>query len=162
MNLPIGPVVENGVVRFDVTCSTPRLLFVVWTSRFLSDTAHMSEPDISRCDLTSDTTDASGGNQSKEWGAMEPLGNLVTTTHYVDENPLMTGRYLAGILHFVKHVSLIWNHRTLNWYSEKTMTTTATNMEAADFGSEMTTADFGLEMTAAQICVNLQYLGVQF
>ena len=104
-------------------------------------------------------------NNVREWGAMEPLGNFVTTTHYVDDNPLrdpMTGRYLAGILHFVKHVSLIWNHRTLNWYSEKTMTTTATNMEAADFGSEMTAADCGSEMTAARICVDLQYLGVQF
>ena len=42
------------------------------------------------------------------------------------------------------------------------MTTTATNMETADFGSEMTAADFGSEMTAARICVHLQYLGVQF
>ena len=42
------------------------------------------------------------------------------------------------------------------------MMTTATNMETADFGSEMTAADFGSEMTAAQICVDLQYRGVQF
>ena len=42
------------------------------------------------------------------------------------------------------------------------MTTTATNMETAEFGSEMTAADFGSEMTAARICVDLQYLGVQF
>jgi Reverse transcriptase (RNA-dependent DNA polymerase) len=82
--------------------------------------------------------------------APEPLGNHVTTTHYVDANlmhDITTGRSVTGILHFV-------NKTPIEWYSKKQST--------------VETATYGSEFVASRICVEqiidlrntLRYLGV--
>jgi hypothetical protein len=82
--------------------------------------------------------------------APPPLGNYVTTTHYVDANlmhDLTTGRSVTGILHLV-------NQFPVEWYSKKQAT--------------VETATYGSEFVAARTCVEqvidlrntLRYLGV--
>jgi hypothetical protein len=82
--------------------------------------------------------------------APPPLGNYVTTTHYVDANlmhDLTTGRSVTGILHLV-------NQTPVDWYSKKQAT--------------VETATYGSEFVAARTCVEqiidlrntLRYLGV--
>jgi hypothetical protein len=79
-----------------------------------------------------------------------PLGNFVTTTHYVDANlmhDLTTGKSVTGVLHLV-------NKTPIKWYSKKQAT--------------VETATYGSEFVAAQTCVEqiidlrhtLRYLGV--
>jgi Reverse transcriptase (RNA-dependent DNA polymerase) len=79
-----------------------------------------------------------------------PLGNFVTSTHYVDANllhDLTTGRSVTGILHLV-------NKTPVEWYSKKQAT--------------VETATYGSEFVAARTCVEqiidlrhtLRYLGV--
>ena len=82
--------------------------------------------------------------------APEPLGNYVTTTHYVDANlmhDILTGRSVTAMLHLV-------NKTPLDWYSKKQAT--------------VETATYGSEFVAARTCVEqiidlrntLRYLGV--
>jgi hypothetical protein len=82
--------------------------------------------------------------------APEPLGNYVTTTHYVDANlmhDLVTGRSVTGILHLL-------NKTPIDWFSKKQAT--------------VETATYGSEFVAARTCVEqiidlrntLRYLGV--
>ena len=82
--------------------------------------------------------------------APEPLGRMVTLTHYVDANlfhDALTGRSVTGILHML-------NATPIDWYSKKQAT--------------VETATYGSEFVAARICVDqivdlrttLRYLGV--
>jgi hypothetical protein len=82
--------------------------------------------------------------------APEPLGNYVTTTHYVDANlmhDLVTGRSVTGILHLL-------NKTPIEWFSKKQAT--------------VETATYGSEFVATRTCVEqiidlrntLRYLGV--
>jgi hypothetical protein len=82
--------------------------------------------------------------------APDPLGKMVTLTHYVDANLMhdtISGRSVTGILHMI-------NKTPLDWYSKKQAT--------------VETATYGSEFVAARICVEqiidlrntLRYLGV--
>jgi hypothetical protein len=68
-------------------------------------------------------------------GAPEPLGNLVTLSHYVDANlmhDIATGRSVTGILHLL-------NKTPIERYSKKQATAE--------------TATYGSEFVAARVCV---------
>ena len=57
----------------------------------------------------------------------KPLGNFVTTTHYVDNNlfhDILTGRSVTDILHLL-------NKTSIEWYSKKQAT-----VETSTYGSE--------------------------
>jgi hypothetical protein len=59
--------------------------------------------------------------------APDPLGKMVTLTHYVDANLMhdtISGRSVTGILHMI-------NKTPLDWYSKKQAT-----VETATYGSE--------------------------
>ena len=82
--------------------------------------------------------------------APEPLGNYVTTTHYVDANlfhDILTGRSVTGVLHLM-------NKTPIDYYSKKQAT--------------VETATYGAEFVAARTCTEqiidlrttLRYLGV--
>ena len=82
--------------------------------------------------------------------APEPLGNFVTTTHYVDANlmhDMISGKSVTGIIHF-------FNQTPIDWYSKKQAT--------------VETATYGSEFVAARTCTEqiielrnlLRYLGV--
>jgi hypothetical protein len=82
--------------------------------------------------------------------APPPLGNYVTTTHYVDANlmhDLTTGRSVTGILHLV-------NKTPIEWYSKKQAT-----VETATYGSEFVAARTCVEQII-ELRHTLRYLGV--
>ena len=82
--------------------------------------------------------------------APEPLGNYVTTTHYVDANlfhDILTGRSVTGILH-------LFNKTPMDWYSKKQST-----VETATYGSEFVAAKTCTEQII-EIRNTLRYLGV--
>ena len=82
--------------------------------------------------------------------APEPLGNYVSTTHYVDANlfhDIMTGRSVTGILH-------LFNKTPMDWYSKKQAT-----VETATYGSEFVAARTCTEQII-EIRNTLRYMGV--
>ena len=82
--------------------------------------------------------------------APEPLGNYVTTTHYVDANlfhDILTGRSVTGILH-------LFNKTPMDWCSKKQST-----VETATYGSEFVAAKTCTEQII-EIRNTLRYLGV--
>ena len=91
-------------------------------------------------------------NEKKELpkDAPEPLGNYVTTTHYVDANlfhDILTGRSVTGILH-------LFNKTPMDWYSKKQST-----VETATYGSEFVASKTCTEQII-EIRNTLRYLGV--
>jgi len=82
--------------------------------------------------------------------APEPLGNFVTTTHYVDANlmhDMLSGKSVTGILDFL-------NQTPIDWFSKKQPT-----VETATFGSEFVAARIATERVA-ELRLYLRYLGV--
>ena len=82
--------------------------------------------------------------------APEPLGNHVTTTHYVDANlfhDILTGRSVTGILHLI-------NKTPIDWFSKKHAT-----VETATYESEFVTARTCTEQIK-ELRMTLRYLGV--
>jgi hypothetical protein len=82
--------------------------------------------------------------------APSPLGNYVTTTHYVDANlmhDLITGRSVTGILHLV-------NKTPIEWFSKK-----QARVETATYGSEFIATRSCIEQII-DLRNTLRYLGV--
>jgi hypothetical protein len=82
--------------------------------------------------------------------APEPLGKHVNITHYVDANlmnDVVTGSYVAGILHLA-------NKTPIDWLSKNQAT-----VETATYGSEFVAARICVEQVMA-LCNSLCYLGV--
>jgi hypothetical protein len=80
----------------------------------------------------------------------EPLGNVVTLTHYVDANlmhDVMTRKSVTGILHLV-------NKAPIEWYSKKQAT-----VEMATYGSECVAARTCVEQII-DLRTTLRHLGV--
>ena len=121
--------------------------------RYASIRVRTEEPDYSDLpEHTFDWTYSVYGNVKEllPSDAPEPLGNYVTSSHYVDANlmhDVTTGRSVTGILHLV-------NKTPIEWYSKKQAT--------------VETATYGSEFVAARVCVEqiidlrstLRYLGV--
>jgi len=82
--------------------------------------------------------------------ALEPLGEHVTLTHYVDVNlmsDITTGKSVADILHLLNQIPV-------DWYSKKQPT-----VETATYGSEFVAARTCVEQVI-NLCLTLHYLGV--
>ncbi|KAL7564900.1 hypothetical protein ACA910_009389 [Epithemia clementina (nom. ined.)] len=80
----------------------------------------------------------------------EPLGHLVTLTHFKDANlmhDLVTGRSVTAILLFI-------NGTPIDWYSKRQST-----VETATFGSEFVSARSAVDQ-ASEFRNTLRYLGV--
>jgi len=80
----------------------------------------------------------------------EPLGNYVTTSHFVDANlyhDMLTGRSVTGILHLL-------NGTPIDWYSKKQAT-----VETATYGSEFIAARTAIDQIV-DLRNTLRYLGV--
>jgi hypothetical protein len=82
--------------------------------------------------------------------ALEPLGNHVTTTHYVDENLMqcvITGSLVTACLHML-------NKTPVDWFSKKQST-----VETATYRSEFVSARTCVEQII-DLRNSLRYLGV--
>ena len=111
------------------------------------------EPDFSALpDITYDWAQSVYGNFKEviPEDCPKPLGKHVTLSHYVDANlyhDMLSGRSVAGILHFV-------NKCPIDWYSKKQGT-----VETVTFGSEANAARTATEQII-DLRGTLRYMGV--